>query len=168
MAKGILRYGHVPVVLWVLLAVALAGCSVPTGGRVIGGQPVQVSELAAYPGGVELANGESQVLDPLFRAAQEEPPPFIGLGIEVVKQQRTFRLPSDTTFSAVKAFYADKLQSAGWREDGAMRVFMNAANAANPSLQGGIWVRIDQTLLIAMATDPRKGQKELMLSLATR
>jgi len=150
-----------------MIAVGVVGCSVPSGGRVIGGQPVQISELPTLPGSVELTNGSSRIIDPQFHAAQKETPPFIGLGIEVDKAQRTFTVPPDTTFAAVKSFYADKLQSAGWREDGGMRVFTDAANQANPNLQGAIWVRIDQTLMILLATDPASGNKELSLSLAT-
>ncbi len=147
-------------------SVLFTACSAPSGGRVIGGQPILIAELPAYPGSVELDPGESQVIDPLFKQAQQEPLPFIGLGIEVVKNQRTFRIPKETTFADIKSFYADKLQAGGWREDPAMRIFTNQANAANPNLQGAIWVRVDQTLLIALATDPTNGNKEVMLSLA--
>src|SRR5581483_2377368 len=147
-------------------SVLFTACSAPSGGRVIGGQPILITELPAYPGSVELDPGESQVIDPRFKQAQQEPLPFIGLGIEVVKNQRTFRIPKETTFTDIKSFYADKLQAGGWREDPAMRIFANQANAANPNLQGAIWVRVDQTLLIALATDPTNGNKEVMLSLA--
>lgn len=150
-----------------IIAVGIAGCAVPSGGRVIGGQPVQISELPTLPGSVELANGASHIIDPEFHAAQQETPPFIGLGIEVDKAQRTFSVPPDTTFATVKSFYADKLQSGGWREDGGMRVFTDAANRGDQNLQGAIWVRIDQTLMIVLATDPASGNKELSLSLAT-
>ncbi len=145
----------------------LAACSAPSGGRVIGGQPIAISELATYPGATELNFGESKVIESVFGPAQRETPPFIGLGIEVDKTQRSFRVPQDTTFDQVKTFYADKLQAAGWREDPAMRVFTNNANEASKNLQGAIWVRVDQTLLIALAQDPSSGEKELTLSLAT-
>ncbi|HZQ05515.1 MAG TPA: hypothetical protein VFD70_02985 [Anaerolineae bacterium] len=148
------------------LGAIITACSAPTGGRVIGGQPILITELPAYPGSVELNPSESQVIEPLFKQAQQEQPPFIGLGIEVVKNQRTFRMPKETTFAGLKTFYADKLQAGGWREDPAMRVLTNQANAMNPNLQGAIWIRVDQTLLIALATDPTNGNKEAMLSLA--
>lgn len=154
-------------VLTALLAVYLVGCGVPSGGRVIGGQPVSINELPTYPDAVELKVGESKVIDPLFGPAQRETPPFIGLGIEVLKNERTFRVPPDTTFAQVKSFYADKLQSAGWREDPAMRVYTSQVNESSPLLQGAIWVRVDQTLLIALASDPTNGGKEVTLSLAT-
>lgn len=147
--------------------ILFAACSTPTGGRVIGGQPIGIGELPTYPGAVELKVGESKIIDPIFLAAQHEAPPFIGLGIEVSKVQRTFQVPKETTFADVKAFYADKLQAAGWREDPAMRVFTNQLNTTSPNLQGAIWVRVDQTLLIAWATDPASGEKEVTLSLAT-
>lgn len=150
-----------------IILVGLVACSVPSGGRVIGGQPVQINEVATYPGANEITPGTGQIIGPLFDAAQQAPPPFIGLGIEVTKVQRTFTAPKATTFADIKAFYADKLQSAGWREDGGMRVFTTQANATNPNLQGAIWVRVDQTLLIVLATDPSTSNKELMLSLAT-
>jgi hypothetical protein len=165
--KGTVSMNGKRIAVLILALVLLAGCGVPSGGRVIGGQPIQISELATFPGAQELKPGQSTVIDPLFKAAQDEPPPFIGLGIEVAKSYRTFRLPQGTTFADIKSFYADKLQSAGWREDGAMRVFTTQANASNPNLQGGLWVRIDQTLLAVLATDPGSGSKELMLSLAT-
>jgi hypothetical protein len=162
------RFSRLTVIAFGLLLIFLfSACSVPSGGRVIGGQPVQIGEIPTYPGSEELAANASHIIGPLFNAAQQEPPPFIGLGIEVEKAQRTFAVPKETTFAAVKSFYADKLQSAGWREDGAMRVFTTQANALNPNLQGGIWVRVDQTLLIVLATDAQAGSKELMLSLAT-
>jgi len=150
-----------------LLAVYLVGCAVPSGGRVIGGEPVSIDELPTYPGAVELKSGESKVIDPVFGPAQRETPPFIGLGIEVLKSERNFQVPPQTTFADVKAFYADKLQSAGWREDPAMRVYTSQVNESSPRLQGGIWVRVDQTLFIALATDPATGAKEVTLSLAT-
>lgn len=156
----------------ILLLVGLAGfifftaCGVPAGGRVIGGQPVDITELATYPGANELSAGQSTIIDPIFKTAESEPSPFIGLGIEVRRTQRTFGVPKETTFADVKLFYADKLQAAGWREDPNMRVFSTALNAGSPNLQGAIWVRIDQTLLIALATEPARGNKELLLSLA--
>lgn len=153
--------------LSITIVLLMAACSgVPSGGRVIGGQPIVISELPTYPGAVELKTSESKIIDPIFGPAQKETPPFIGLGIEVVKTQRNFRLPKETTFAAVKAFYADKLLTGGWREDAAMRVFTDKANQASQNLQGAIWVRVDQTLLIAMASDPN-GEQELTLSLAT-
>lgn len=133
----------------------------------IGGQPVGISELPTYPGATELSAGTSHVIDPIFHAAQQEPLPFIGLGIEIDKSQRTFRVPNETTFGAIKAFYADKLQAGGWREDAAMRVFTDNANKTSENLQGAIWVRVDQTLLIVLAADPATGDKEVTLSLAT-
>lgn len=161
------RTGGMLALLVLVCGVLVVGCGVPTGGRVIGGQPIGIGELATYPGSRELKAGESKVIDPIFRAAQEETPPFIGLGIEVAKAQRTFQVPPETTFADVKAFYADKLQATGWREDPAMRVFTNQLNAGSPNLQGALWVRVDQTLLIALATDPANGQKEVTLSLST-
>lgn len=155
------------VVLSVSVLMLAAACSgVPSGGRVIGGQPIAISELPTYPGAVELNASESKVIDPLFGPAQKETPPFIGLGIEVIKTQRNFRVPQETTFADIKKFYADKLLAGGWREDAAMRVFTNNANQTSQNLQGAIWVRVDQTLLIAMATDGN-GDKEVTLSLAT-
>jgi hypothetical protein len=123
--------------------------------------------MPTYPGAVELSGQDSKVIEPLFGAAQRETPPFIGLGIEVSKSQRNFRVPKETTFADIKAFYADKLQSAGWREDSAMRVFSDTLNATSGSLQGAVWLRVDQSLLIALATDPTSGEKELTLSLST-
>jgi hypothetical protein len=128
---------------------------------------VGIAELPTYPGAIEISTATSKVIAPVFGAAQAEPAPFIGLGIEVVKEQRTFQAPPQTTFEAVRAFYGDKLQSAGWREDPAMRVYTQAVNATSSNLQAGIWVRVDQTLLIALAADPATGNQELMLSLAT-
>lgn len=155
----------VPLALLVLLA--FSACSVPGGGRVIGGQPVQLGEIPTYPGATVIDENASQIIGPLFNSAQKEAPPFIGLGIEVGKAYHVLQAPKETTFADVKAFYADKLQSAGWREDAGMGVFTTRLNATSPNLQGGIWVRVDQTLLIALATDPNTGNKELMLSLAT-
>ncbi len=154
-------------IILTIIVLALAGCSAPSGGRVIGGQPVAISELPTYPGADELSVGESTIIDPLFGEAQQEPPPFIGLGIEVERSQRTFRVPSATTFADIKSFYADKLQSAGWREDPVMRVFTTRLSETSPTLQGGIWVRVDQTLLIVLASDPAGATKEVTLSLAT-
>lgn len=155
------------VVVYVCGLVLFAACSIPTGGRVIGGQPIQITELSTYPGATELNSAESKIIEPLFGAAQRETPPFIGLGIEVEKAQRNFRVPRETTFADVKAFYADKLLAGGWREDAAMREFTSHANAQMKNMQGAVWVRIDQTMLIVLATDAN-GDKELMLSLATR
>lgn len=162
-----MRYRRLLCLFWIAVSVLVVGCSATAGGRVIGGQPVGIGELPTYPGTTELNAGESKVIDPVFHAAQQEPLPFIGLGIEIDKTQRTFRVPKETTFDALKAFYADKLQAGGWREDAAMRVFTNSLNANSPNLQGAIWVRVDQTLLIALATDPATGDKEATLSLAT-
>jgi len=153
--------------LSLIALLSLAACSATAGGRVIGGQPVGIGELPTYPGSTELSAGTSRVIDPIFHAAQQEPLPFIGLGIEIDKTQRTFRVPRETTFDAIKAFYADKLQAGGWREDPAMRIFTDNANRTSDKLQGAIWVRVDQTLLIALATDPATGDKEVTLSLAT-
>jgi hypothetical protein len=150
----------------VLLGV-VAACSAPAGGRVIGGQPVGIGELPTYPGATELNATESKIIDPIFGPAQRETPPFIGLGIEVAKSQRNFKVPKETTFGDIKAFYSDKLLAGGWREDAAMREFTNTANQHVENLQGAIWVRVDQTLLIALATDAASGDKELTLSLAT-
>ncbi len=144
-----------------------AACAANAGGRVIGGQPIAIGELPTYPGAVELNAGESKIIEPIFGPAQRETPPFIGLGIEVVKTQRNFRVPQETRFNQVKEFYADKLQAGGWREDAAMRVFINNANEQIENVQGAIWVRVDQTLLLVMATDPSNGEKEVTLSLAT-
>ncbi len=152
----------------ILLTLSIAACSIPTGGRVIGGQPIDISELPTYPAATELSAGQSVLIEQTFGPAQRETPPFIGLGIEVEKEQRNFRVPSGTTFADVKAFYADKLLSGGWREDPAMREFTNNANSQVQNLQGAIWVRIDQTLLIVLATDAATGDKEMTLSLATR
>jgi hypothetical protein len=151
----------------ILAIIAFSACSVQSGGRVIGGQPVDISELATYPGSVELSAGESKIIDPIFAPAQHETPPVIGLGIQVIKTQRNFRVPSDTTFDQIKAFYSDKLLAGGWREDPAMRVFTSSANQQMQNMQGAIWVRVDQTLLIVLARDPASGNKELSLSLAT-
>lgn len=155
-------------VLGLLGVVALAACSIPTGGRVIGGQPIAISELPTYPGATELNAGQSKVIDPLFAPAQRETPPFIGLGIEVEKSQRNFRVPKEASFADIKSFYSDKLLAGGWREDPAMREFTNSANAVMQNMQGAIWVRVDQTLLVVLATDPATGEKELTLSMATR
>lgn len=155
------------ILLGTLMVFAFAACSVQSGGRVIGGQPIAIAELATYPGATELNAGESRILDSVLGPAQRETPPFIGLGIEVIKNQRNFRVPRETTFDQIKAFYADKLLAGGWREDPAMRVFTNNANQRSHDMQGAIWVRVDQTLLIALVTDPASGDKELTLSLAT-
>lgn len=161
-------YSHIAVLVFALIVtIPISACSVPGGGRVIGGQLVQIGELPTYPGATPIDANASQTIGPLFNAAQQEAPPFIGLGIEVGKAYQIFQVPKDTTFADVKAFYADKLQSAGWREDGGIRVFTTQLNASNPNLQGSILVRVDQTLLMALATDPNTGNKELMLSLAT-
>ena len=48
-----------------------------------------------------------------------------------------------------------------------MRVLTDALNADSPDLQGAVWLRVDQSLMIALATDPATGEKELTLSLAT-
>lgn len=144
-----------------------AACSVQSGGRVIGGQPIGIGELATYPGATELSAGESKIIDSVLGPAQRETPPFIGLGIEVIKNQRNFRVPRETSFDQIKAFYADKLLAGGWREDPAMRVFTTNANQRSQDMQGAIWLRVDQTLMIALVTDPASGDKELTLSLAT-
>lgn len=157
----------IPRLLALFALLSLVACSATAGGRVIGGQPVGIGELPTYPGSTELSPGASKVIDPIFHAAQQEPLPFIGLGIEIDKTQRTFRVPDETTFGAIKAFYADKLQAGGWREDAAMRVFTDNANKTSENLQGAIWVRVDQTLLIVLAADPATGDKEVTLSLAT-
>lgn len=167
MSKSKLSSHVVVGVIVVCVLFAFSACSVPGGGRVIGGQLVQIGEIPTYPGATPVDANASQIIGPLFNAAQQEAPPFIGLGIEVDKAYHVFQVPPQITFADIKAFYADKLQSAGWREDGGMRVFTAQLNATNPNLQGGIWVRVDQTLLIALATDPATGNKELMLSLAT-
>ncbi len=153
------------VVVGILFSVACSG--VPTGGRVIGGEPIAIGELPTFPGATELSANESKTINAVFGPAQRETPPFIGLGIEVIKTQRNFRVPKETTFADIKTFYADKLQAAGWREDPAMRVFTNNANQSSQNLQGAIWVRVDQTLLIALVSDPASDDKELTLSLAT-
>lgn len=161
-------YSHIAIFVFALCALlVLSACSVPGGGRVIGGQLVQIGELPTYPGATPMDTNASQIIGPIFNAAQQEAPPFIGLGIEVGKAYQVFQVPSETTFEDVKSFYADKLQSAGWRQDGGMRVLLAQLNATNPNLHGGIWVRVDQTLLLALATDPQTGNKELMVSLAT-
>lgn len=154
-------------IVTLLALVSFAACSVDAGGRVIGGQPVPIGELPAYPGATELKVGESKIIEPIFGPAQRETPPFIGLGIEVLKTQRDFRVPKDVTFNQIKAFYADKLQAGGWRQDPAMRVFTDNANDQIENVQGAIWVRVDQTLLIVLARNPADGAKELTLSLAT-
>jgi hypothetical protein len=150
-----------------LLLVTLGACSVQSGGRVIGGQPVTIGELPTFPGATELNAGESKIVDPVFGPAQRETPPFIGLGIEVDKSQRNFRVPRETTFDEIKAFYADKLLAGGWREDPAMRVFTGAANERLDNIQGSIWLRVDQSLLLVLVTDAATGDKELTLSMAT-
>jgi hypothetical protein len=152
----------------VVILLTLASCSIPTGGRVIGGQPIVISELPTYPGATELSAGQSSVIDPIFGAAQRETPQFIGLGIEVVKEQRNFKVSTETTFSDLKAFYGDKLLAGGWREDAAIREFTNNANLQVENMQGAIWNRIDQTLLVVLATDATTGDKEFTLSLSTR
>lgn len=157
----------VTLVVAILALVSFAACSVQSGGRVIGGQPVAITELPTYPGATELKASESKIIEPIFGPAQRETPPFIGLGIEVDKSQRDFRVPNDTTFNQIKAFYADKLQAGGWRQDPAMRVFTDNANEQTTNIQGAIWVRVDQTLLIVLARNPDTGDKELTLSLAT-
>lgn len=159
---------RITVILIALVAIlSFSACSVQSGGRVIGGAPVDISELPTYPGANELSQGESKIIDPIFAPAQRETPPFIGLGIEVIKKQRNFRVPSDTTFTQIKAFYSDKLLAGGWREDPAMRVFTSDADQQMQNMQGAIWVRVDQTLLIVLARDAATGDKELTLSLAT-
>lgn len=161
-----LRAGGALSIVAVIVVCGLTACSIPTGGRVIGGAPVAITDLPAYPGSVELEPGESKIADPLLREAQQEPLPFIGLGIEVEKAQRTFRVPKETTFVQLKSFYADKLQATGWREDGAIRFVLDQANLKNEQLQSALFIRVDQTLLIVLITDPANGEKELQLSLA--
>lgn len=158
----------IPLAVTILALMSIAACSVQAGGRVIGGQPVVISELPIYPGATELTPGQSKIIEPIFGPAQRETPPFIGLGIEVVKSQRDFSVPPDTTFNQIKSFYSDKLKAGGWREDPAMRVFTQNANEQTTNLQGAIWVRVDQTLLIVLARNPDTGEKELQLSIATR
>ena len=151
-----------------LLAVlTISACSVQAGGRVIGGQPVDIGELPIYPGATELSAGQSKIIDPVFAPVQRETPPFIGLGIEVLKTQRNFSVPKDATFDQIKAFYSDKLLAGGWREDPAMRVFTTNANTHSADEQGAIWVRVDQSLLMVLLRDAATGNQELTLSLAT-
>lgn len=168
LCPGIMVHRIGLILLSMVGVLALAACAIPTGGRVIGGQPVAIGELPTYPGATELSAGQSKIIDPLFAPAQRETPPFIGLGIEVEKSQRNFSVPPEATFADIKAFYSDKLLAGGWREDPAMREFTNSANAAMQVMQGAIWVRVDQTLLVVLATDPATGQKELTLSMSTR
>lgn len=158
-----------PKIIFLLCAcgiIFLSACGSTGGGRVIGGQPMAISELPTYPGATELKASESKIVEALFGAAQRETPPFIGLGIEVDKAQRDFSVPKETTFEDIKSFYVDKLRAYGWREDPAMRVFTDNANTNAKNMQGAVWVRVDQTLLIVLASGAT-GEKELTLSLAT-
>src|SRR5436305_14795220 len=87
-------------------ALVFAACSaVPSGGRVIGGEPISITELPTYPGATELSANQSKIVDPIFGPAQQETPPFIGLGVQVVKTRRNFKVPPETTFDDIKASY---------------------------------------------------------------
>ncbi len=142
-----------------------------------GGGATAVKDLPVYTGAVELKPGESAVGDTLSKNMQQDAALRQAMGAGGKTEQEGFKLPANTTWDQVNAFYDKELKAAGWSSGlggiaGSlvdMNAVMKTANEGNDLFKTAIWSKDKQTLALVMTTNPTDpNDEELLLSLSTR
>ncbi len=155
----------------VVLAVFLLLLTACSGGA------TAIKDLPVYTGAVELKPGESTVGDTLAKNMQQDAALRQAMGAGGKTEQEGFRLPAETSWDQVNAFYDKQLKAAGWSSGlggiaGSivdLNAVMKAANEGNDLFKIAIWSKDKQTLSVVMTTSPTDpNDEELLLSLSTR
>jgi hypothetical protein len=142
-----------------------------------GGGATAVKDLPVYTGAVELKPGESTVGDTLAKNMQQDTALRQAMGTSGKTEQKGFKLPADTTWDQINAFYDKELKAAGWSSGlggiaGSfidMNAVMKAANEGNDLFKTAIWSKDKQTLAVVMTKNPTDpNDVELLLSLSTQ
>ncbi len=142
-----------------------------------GGGTAAAKDLPVYTGAVELKPGESTVGDTLAKNMEQDAALRQAMGAGGKTEQKGFKLPADTTWDQVNAFYDKDLKATGWSNGlgglaGSfvdLNAVMKTANEGNDLFKIAIWSKDKQTLSVVMTTSPTDSQdKELLLSLSTR
>jgi len=150
---------------FVLLVLVLAAC---------GSKPVALTDLPAYAGAVALQPGEDPVADTLAQNMEQNAQITSSLGVDSKIEQMAYRLPADTSWDDVLAFYKKELEGSGWKSglggpggDIAGDI-LNQANAGNDLFQMSMFSKGKQSLTIIRTADPlNPSQPYLIFSLAT-
>jgi hypothetical protein len=142
-----------------------------------GGGATAAKDLPVYTGAVELKPGESTVGDTLAKNMQQDTALRQAIGAGGKTEQKGFKLPADTTWDQVNAFYDKELKAAGWSSGlggiaGSfvdLNAVMNTANEDNGLFKIAIWSKDKQTLSVVMTKSPTDpSDEELLLSLSTQ
>ncbi len=129
-----------------------------------GGAPATMNDIPAYPGATAL---DPNIANSLAKNMQQDAALRQAAGVGGKIEQKGYSVPKETTWDAVKAFYADKLKSAGWETNSMASNIMAQANAMNTAYQTDMWKKGSQTLTLILLNDPITSEKNLLLSLAT-
>jgi hypothetical protein len=152
-------------ILFVFVAVMLSAC---------GSKAVAISDLPLFPNATALQPGDDPVADTLANNAEQDASLRANIGVGGSVEQKAFRLPEGTDWTAVKSFFDGELDSAGWDSGvggvagGLASDILESANTGNELFQTSIWSKGKQNLTVmrvADATNPT--QPYLILSLST-
>ncbi len=133
-----------------------------------GASPATLSDIPAYPGATALQPGESRLADTLAQNNATDAALRGQLGVGGKVEQQGYRLPPETDWNAVKAFYDEKLKAAGWGTNSMVSGIMEQANQGNSMFQTANWQKGQQNVTVIMLTSPTDASvKELIVSLAS-
>ena len=94
-----------------------------------------LTDLPVYTGAVELKPGESSLADTLANNNLADTAIRSNLGTGGKTEQRGFRLPADSSWDKIKAFYDEKLKADGWGTNSTISSIMEQANQGNNLFQ---------------------------------
>jgi hypothetical protein len=147
----------------IVAAIVLTACS----------GPVSMTDLPVYPGATEHKEGQSPVGNTLAKNAQTDAAMRSAVGVGGKTEQKGYRLPKAAKWDDVKRFYDDKLKAAGWSSGtggimgGMASDVMNVANKSNTQSQTALYSKGKQSLTVIVVASPKKGERDLLLSLST-
>jgi len=141
------------------------------------GSNASSADLPRFPGATELKAGGSAIGNTLAQNMKQDAALRQAMGAGGKTEQLGFKLPGDTNWEQVKAFYDKELKAGGW-ESGLggvaggfvdINAVMGAANQGNNLFQTAIWSKGKQTLTVAMVVSPTDNrQRELILSMSSQ
>jgi hypothetical protein len=111
-----------------LVALALAALLLPALVACGGGEPATMAALPVFPEAAELQAGEDAMADAVAGSLQSS------VGGNLTAEVKLYRLPEDTSWEQVRAFYTDALGDTDWKATSEL-------DSANEALSTAGWQR---------------------------
>lgn len=137
-----------------------------------GAKPDTADNIPVYPGATVLKPGDDPIADTLAKNMEQDASLRAGMNLGGKIEQRSFKLPADASWDAVKKYYDEQLLAAGWKSgtggiggDIAQQA-LEAANGASDMMKMTMYSKGKQTLTIfRLMADPTATQPYLIFSL---